>query len=377
MAEFYAKQELLELAKREDLGNKGQTHRSFGVHVTFVRSLTMDTWKEDQLRRMRLGGNLPFKAFMKAYPPQGGYVPGMSPTELYHTWAATQYREKLNAEVLGVAWAPSSPPPANTIDPPSRPASSQRKSRANKPAASSSPLAREDTSSPTPGTDDARSAKEAYFSGLGQASHSTDLLNLCCIYIWANSQGGRYEGFGSTPTPESHPSYGLSSANAPTLSDFQSDPMGALGKGWSLFAAAAAGAGKAVNENIIQPGMEKAMDPTLRATATTYVNQATKKAAEAASGANDWGRSTFGIDVAGKARQTFLGPGPRGEYSSLANHPENDWNNGPHSDDGDDDFFDRETREAETKWASKQAEMKKPATKPAVHDDDDDEWKDF
>lgn len=56
----------------------------------------MDTWKEDQLQRMRLGGNLPFKAFVKAYPPEGGYNEGMSPAELYHTWAASQYRDKVS-----------------------------------------------------------------------------------------------------------------------------------------------------------------------------------------------------------------------------------------------------------------------------------------
>lgn len=64
--------------------------------MTFVRSLTMDTWKEEQLQRMRKGGNKPFKDFLKAYPAEGGYREGMSPTELYQTWAATQYRDKVS-----------------------------------------------------------------------------------------------------------------------------------------------------------------------------------------------------------------------------------------------------------------------------------------
>ncbi len=56
----------------------------------------MDTWKADQLERMRLGGNLPFKAFMKAYSPEGGYREGMPAQELYNSWAAKQYGEKVS-----------------------------------------------------------------------------------------------------------------------------------------------------------------------------------------------------------------------------------------------------------------------------------------
>ena len=33
-------------------------HRSMGVQVSFVRSLTLDSWSEKQLRMMSLGGNL-------------------------------------------------------------------------------------------------------------------------------------------------------------------------------------------------------------------------------------------------------------------------------------------------------------------------------
>lgn len=32
---------------------------------------------------------------MNSYPPEGGYKQGMSPHETYHSWAATQYREKV------------------------------------------------------------------------------------------------------------------------------------------------------------------------------------------------------------------------------------------------------------------------------------------
>lgn len=153
--------------------------------------------------------------------------------------------------------------------------------------------------------------------------------------------------------------------------------MKALGKGWSLFAAVAAGAGRAVNENVIQPGMEKALDPTLRATAASYVSTASKRAAEVASGANDWGKNRFGVDVAGKAKETFMGPGSRGEYSSLANsHSGQDWEGGgSYNDDDDDDFFEKHLQ-PQTSTARVETKAVPSKASTTAHDDDD-EWKDF
>lgn len=81
---------------------------------SFVRSVSMDTWSEDQIKRMQvssivdyhkvgvadckqIGGNKPFKEFMWSYTPaeQGGYTEGMDPHAAYHSWAATQYRSKV------------------------------------------------------------------------------------------------------------------------------------------------------------------------------------------------------------------------------------------------------------------------------------------
>lgn len=84
------------------------------ITESFVRSVSMDTWQEEQIKRMQvclpfdqcifpmvsqvsqLGGNKPFKEFMKSYPAdQSGYTEGMSAYDTYHSWAATQYREKV------------------------------------------------------------------------------------------------------------------------------------------------------------------------------------------------------------------------------------------------------------------------------------------
>jgi len=37
------------------------------MHTSFVRSLSMDTWSEKQLRLMALGGNKKLKAFFDNY----------------------------------------------------------------------------------------------------------------------------------------------------------------------------------------------------------------------------------------------------------------------------------------------------------------------
>jgi ADP-ribosylation factor GTPase-activating protein 2/3 len=43
--------------------NCAAMHRSMGVHISFVRSLSMDTWMENQLKMMAIGGNKKLKDF--------------------------------------------------------------------------------------------------------------------------------------------------------------------------------------------------------------------------------------------------------------------------------------------------------------------------
>lgn len=43
-------------------------HRGLGVHLSFVRSTTMDHWSPDQLRRMQIGGTDRLQSFFAVYP---------------------------------------------------------------------------------------------------------------------------------------------------------------------------------------------------------------------------------------------------------------------------------------------------------------------
>jgi ADP-ribosylation factor GTPase-activating protein 1 len=68
----------------------------------------MDKWSDDQMNKMRLGGNRPFKEFMEGYAKEeGGWRKGMSIAEKYKTWAAAQYREKVRVGVNRVEVMPS------------------------------------------------------------------------------------------------------------------------------------------------------------------------------------------------------------------------------------------------------------------------------
>ncbi|KXN92291.1 ADP-ribosylation factor GTPase-activating protein GCS1 [Leucoagaricus sp. SymC.cos] len=381
MADPAAKKFLSELIKRAGLGNKvcidcnnpnpqwaslsfavflclqcAGTHRGFGVHISFVRSVTMDSWQDDQLKRMELGGNIPFREFMKSHDASGGYKDGASSYDTYHCWAATQYREKLDALLAGKPWSPSAPPAnylsptnSNSISRSSSPnPSGLRKSRTQRsggginrsasPASSLTGTSSPPSNAPTPL--DQKSQNEAYFTSLGKINESrpADL---------PPSQGGRYQGFGNTPTPlpdnPSHPSFSLSSANAPTLADIQENPMAAFSKGWSLFSAAVAGASKAVNENVIQPGMEKINDPEFQASMKGYYNGATKRAMEAGNAANKWGKEGLGVDVGGTfygVKERVLGGPQRNGYGRVDAYGGGEESSALYDPNGgDDDFF--------------------------------------
>ena len=364
---------------------------------------------------------------MKSYSPpeSGGYQDGMGIQEKYQCWAAAQYKEKviitvrsiiqrilkcsqLDCELGGKPWSPSLPPPdfsspQSGSSSPGRPSSAQglRKSRASTRSATGSSL-RQNSSSPassansppgggssiggSPSPDSQKTANETYFASLGSinASRSADL---------PPSQGGRYQGFGNTPTPppgSQHPSYGLSSAAVPSLSDFQENPSAALSKGWSLFSSAIAGATRTVSEYVIQPGLERVRDPNFQASIKGYVDEAGKRVTAVGSTANQWSKQQLGVDVADKVgglydnvRERVVGPGHEGYGALATSHDGDDWNR---YDDGEDNFFDDFSNEKPSASQSKSPALSGGSASTAAGTassvsnkkaDDWDDWKDF
>lgn len=235
---------------------------------------------------------------------------------------------------------------------------------------------------PTIGADQ-KTANENYFANLGKANESrpADL---------PPSQGGKYTGFGSTPTPlaSQHPSFGLSSANAPSLNELQENPVAAISKGWSLFAAAVVGASRVVSENVIQPGIEKVSDPNFQAGVKGYMTEAQKKAAMVGGAANQWSKNQFGVDVAdtvggvvGTVKERVAGPSHAG-YGSLSLQSPNDMDESSGLYDNDDDLFTeyRDTGSPQTSALNTNTTTAATSKAPAAttkKSDWDDDWKDF
>ncbi len=63
-------------------------HRGLGVHLSFVRSVAMDSWKDREITAMRLGGNAKLIAHFKKYGVDKEPI-----AVKYNTGAAAMYRE--------------------------------------------------------------------------------------------------------------------------------------------------------------------------------------------------------------------------------------------------------------------------------------------
>ncbi|ELU45629.1 ArfGap domain-containing protein [Rhizoctonia solani AG-1 IA] len=328
--------------------------------VSFVRSCTMDTWSADQLNRMHVcqrhnlfcgpaPTNLP-----PAYRPRPYRSAVTAP--LKRSWRNTNRKKLVGiakvcpyminiivgplpnigrcAKLAGQPWTPSLPPDSTSA---MNSSGTLRKSRAGTRGGLSVGTSRDASASPAasgaPTPVDRKVANEAYFASLGEtnASRPDDL---------PPSQGGRYVGFGSTPSPQpgsSNPNFGLSSAAAPSLADLQTDPAAALSKGWGFLSTLVTSAARVANESVVQPGLERARDPALRA----VVEQYAARASELGRGANDWGRRELGVDVVNTASSAWSnlkggpgGPGGQGEYGRVAEGSNEDSWNSWHDDDG-------------------------------------------
>merc|ERR1712194_42791 len=79
-------------------------HRGLGVHLSFVRSTTMDRWSQCQLRQMQLGGRERFHDFLAGYPGLRDFT--LTDEDLrcrYSSRAAAFYRRTLHAMSNGLS----------------------------------------------------------------------------------------------------------------------------------------------------------------------------------------------------------------------------------------------------------------------------------
>lgn len=75
-------------------------HRGLGVHISFVRSVTMDSWSEIQIKKMESGGNERLNSFLAQY----GISKETDIVTKYNTNAASVYRDRIQALAEGRPW---------------------------------------------------------------------------------------------------------------------------------------------------------------------------------------------------------------------------------------------------------------------------------
>jgi len=238
-------------------------HRGLGVHISFVRSITMDAFKPQELALMAAGGNKPWQTFFDSHQTnklEGRTFEDSTIAERYEGEVGEEYKERLAAKADGREFVPE-PPEAKERR---RAEAEKRKkqfagvaagshggSRSGSPApGGAKPLSRTQSNlsnkassrsaSPALGTAAASSARkqqnEAFFARMGaeNAARPDDL---------PPSQGGKFAGFGSDWPPAAKAEPG-GAAVLPSAGDFQQDPMKALSKGFGWLSTTVGKAGQ-------------------------------------------------------------------------------------------------------------------------------------
>lgn len=335
-------------------------HRSLGVHISFVRSITMDKWSEQQVKKMDLGGNKKALDFFSESPE---YSEGMSIEDKYSSQFAQNYREKLAAECEGKVWTPSvSSVDSSNISDVSGPSTPKKSSNFS----AASPTFQRSTSSGSTGnrsssapnsrrgkgsalgtpkstgsprkTDSPSGRNEEYFARLGEA-------NDCRPDDLPPNQGGKYSGFGNTPTSNaSNPS---PTSSVPDIGDLLVDPVGTLSKGWSLFTLGASSAiGQAaesarnlnssvlrpatehLTENVFRPASETVRDPEFQGRVSGYVSSLSRTVQDTGS---------KGFSFLSEYLQSAPSPGSSRHYDAV-NHEEEEADGWGYGDEKDDDY---------------------------------------
>ncbi|KAH8802706.1 hypothetical protein F5884DRAFT_802808 [Xylogone sp. PMI_703] len=251
--------------------NCAGVHRGLGVHISFVRSITMDAFKAAEIERMREGGNKRWKEFFENW--EGNKIAGITwedatIAERYSGEIGEEYKERLSAKVEGREYVPSGAKP-----PPSTAAAklSSTNSTSTSGSRSQTPMGRTSTartSSPHPAGELGKvRVDDKYFAGLGAANaNRPDHL--------PPSQGGKYSGFGNTGPIETN----RNNEGLPGFDELQKDPMAALTKGFGWFTTSVAKTAKTVNEGYIQPTAQKLAESDLAAQARLTAAQVARNA---------------------------------------------------------------------------------------------------
>lgn len=249
-------------------------HRGLGVHISFVRSISMDAFKAAEIERMRLGGNDSWRRFFEEHPDtrmRGLAWDDATIAERYGGEAGEEWKERLSARVEGREYVPGEKVAPTTPSKSASPApgvaaaaaaggageaggGASASTRGGVAPRTNTPLGGTATATATSGSRNASPAPLPggkikvdvdYFAKLGErnAQRPDDL---------PPSQGGKYSGFGSSAR-QPREEQGM-----PGLDDLQKDPVAVISKGFGWFTSTVTKTAKTVNEGFIQPTAKQA-----------------------------------------------------------------------------------------------------------------------
>ncbi|XP_045461595.1 ADP-ribosylation factor GTPase-activating protein 1 isoform X1 [Harmonia axyridis] len=214
-------------------------HRSLGVHLSFVRSVTMDKWKDLELEKMKVGGNRNARVFFEAQPDYDDRWPIQ---QKYNTKAAALYRDKISAIAQGKSWDIKKSPAQNyspgLVTSTSSP--NIRKSESNNSVSSGYQNSYDNYQGGYQNSynaGDIKDQKEAFFSRkqVENASRRSDL---------PPSQGGKYSGFG----------YTMEAPPRSQSQEFVDTAISSLASGWSFLSSSATKIASKATENAVKYG---------------------------------------------------------------------------------------------------------------------------
>ncbi|XP_074825651.1 ADP-ribosylation factor GTPase-activating protein 1 isoform X6 [Natator depressus] len=187
-------------------------HRGLGVHLSFVRSVTMDKWKDIELEKMKAGGNGKFQEFLES---QEDYDPCWSMQEKYNSKAAALFRDKVATLAEGKEWSLETSTARNWTPPQPKMALSSAHRSAG------------------PSQNAAGSSDKAFEDWLNDDFSS-----------YQGGQENRYVGFGNTVNPPKKDD------------DFLNNAMSSLYSGWSSFTTGASKFASAAKEGATKFGSQ-------------------------------------------------------------------------------------------------------------------------
>ncbi|QEU61093.1 Gcs1/Sps18 [Kluyveromyces lactis] len=271
-------------------------HRGLGVHISFVRSITMDQFKSDELVRMENGGNDKFTEYLEDHG-----IDSSLPQKLkYDNVIASDYKDKLTAICEGKEWEE---PDRSDFDPTQLTATNSRSSTPQLNGSLSEKLGSEEAVNQ-------KEKNESYFATLGEK-------NLQKPEHIPPSQGGKYQGFGNTPIIQ-HKKGNQAEPGSTTLTleNFQKDPLGTFTKGWGLFSSAVSKSMEEVQESIIKPNVEQFSQKDLSEEAVRAAKQFGQKFQESSSyGLQALNSFTKGLQQ--QLQETQDGPATSSQYTKL------------------------------------------------------------